>query len=75
MAEAPGMARYLVSKGLQRLSQADPTDTLALPARSRARYTSHARLPPSFPSQRLLAIRAAPPELVQPVPGPKTTVS
>jgi Homeodomain-like domain len=72
LAEALAISRSWVGKWLQRLRQADPTDVLALHSRSRARHTP----PLSISSQlsvvqRILEIRASPPEHLQRVPGPE----
>jgi len=72
LADALSMSRSWVSKWLQRLRQADPGDTMALHSRSRARHTP----PDSIASQptvvqRILEIRADPPENLQRVPGPE----
>jgi hypothetical protein len=72
LAAVLGMSRAWVSKWLQRLRQADPTDVMILHSRSRARHTP----PPSIASQlavvqRILEIRLAPPEHLQRIPGPE----
>ncbi len=72
LAAALRMSRSWVSKWLQRLRQADPHDVMALHSRSRARHTPPASIA-SQPAvvQRILEIRAAPPENLQRVPGPE----
>jgi hypothetical protein len=72
LADALAMSRSWVSKWLQRLHQADPTDVMALHSRSRARHTPPASIA-SQPVvvQRILEIRMAPPENLQRVPGPE----
>jgi hypothetical protein len=72
LADMLSMSRSWVSKWLQRLRQADPSDAMALHSRSRARHTPPASIA-SQPAvvQRILEIRAAPPENLQRVPGPE----
>jgi hypothetical protein len=72
LAETLGMSRSWVRKWLRRICQADPTDVLALHSRSRARHSPPASIA-SQPAvvQRILEIRAAPPEHLQRVPGPE----
>src|SRR6266481_1574636 len=72
LAETLGMSRPWVSKWLQRLRQADPTDVMAMHSRSRARHTPPASIA-SQPAvvERILEIRIAPPENLHRVPGPE----
>src|SRR6266699_7309953 len=72
LAAALRMSRSWVSKWLQRLRQADPHDVMALHSRSRARHTPPASIA-SQPAvvQRILEIRATPPENLRRVPGPE----
>lgn len=73
LADALDLSRSWITKWLQRLRQADPADLLALYSRSRARHSSPASIA-SQPAvvQRILEIRAVPPENLQRVPGPET---
>src|SRR5215472_15156926 len=72
LADALDMSRSWVNKWLQRLCQADPVDVLALHSRSRARHTPPASIASQATVvQRILEIRAAPPENLQRVPGPE----
>src|SRR5512142_3138293 len=72
LADALAMSRSWVSKWIQRLRQADPSDAMALHSRSRARHTPPASIA-SQPAvvQRILEVRVAPPENLQRVPGPE----
>lgn len=72
LAETLGMSRSWVSRWLQRLRQADPADIMTLHSHSRARHTPPASIA-SQPAvvQRILEIRAAPPENLQRIPGPE----
>jgi len=72
LADTLDMSRSWVCKWLRRIRQADPADVLALHSCSRARHTPPASIA-SQPSvvQRILEIRAAPPENLQRIPGPE----
>ncbi len=67
VATALRMSRSWVSKWRKLLRQADPHDVMALHSRSRARHTPPASIarPPAV-VQRILEIRAAPPENREP---------
>jgi hypothetical protein len=66
------MSRPWVSKWLRRLRQADADDVMALHSRSCARHTPPFSIA-SQPAvvQRILQMRAEPPENLQRVPGPE----
>jgi hypothetical protein len=70
LATCLGRSRSWVKKWLGRLDQAAPDDLLVLHSRSRARHTPPPAMPPAL-IERILAIRDAPPEQLQRVPGPR----
>jgi hypothetical protein len=72
LADALDLSRPWVSKWLQRLRQTDPDDVMALHSRPCARHTPPVSIA-SQPTvvQRILEIRAEPPENLQRVPGPE----
>jgi hypothetical protein len=76
LADALKMSRSWVSKWLQRLQQADPTEVQALHSRSRARHTPPFSIA-SQPAvvQRILQMRLEPPKNLQRVPGPEALLS
>ncbi len=74
LATCLGRSPSWVKQWLGRLDQAPPDDLPVLQSRSRARRTR----PPALPAvlvERILAIRAAPPEHLTRVPGPRALLS
>ena len=74
LATCLGRSPSWVKQWLGRLDQAPPDDLPVLQSRSRARRTR----PPALPAvlvERILAIRAAPPEHLPRVPGPRAILS
>ena len=75
LATTLGQSLAWVKKWLRRLREAEPTDVMALHARSRARKTPPASIASQTAVvQRILEMRESPPENLQRVPGPEAIV-
>ena len=75
LATTLGQSLAWVKKWLRRLREAEPTDVMALHARSRARKTPPASIASQTAVvQRILEMRESPPENLHRVPGPEAIV-